>query len=189
MKSIWTSLKRYKSLFLFIFILFLFGVVTGFLFYFKQDSAIRSSIPSSLDGLFQTNVFAFSTIFYHFVLLLFIAASLFCFIGLPLLILYIFFEGIGIGFLIPVFFSLYKVNAIWYFSVYFLCIKFIYFFLLLFLFCKFFNFLKYYVICIRKKSYDFLANLKYIILFLIIILLNDCMVYFVGNRMVLSLLG
>lgn len=183
------SSKKNKNIYIFIGIIFVFGLITGLLFYFKQDALVRDAIPSSLDGLFTQNIFASKTCFYHFLILILITATVFCFIGLPLLIIYIFFEGISIGFIIPIFFSLYKFNALWCFSLYFIFVKLVYIILLFLLFKKFLSFIKYYVKCLRNKSYDFLTSLKFIFLFIFIILLNDCFVYFVSNKILVLLLG
>ena len=189
MKTIWTSLKRHKSLLLFIAILFLFGVVTGFLFYFKQESSVKETVSLSLTNLFQNNVFTIKNIFYHFIILLIVCSTLFCFIGLPILVIYIFFEGLTIGFILPIFFSLFKINAILYFLLYFLLVKFFFVFLLFMLFVKSIYYLKSYLICLKKKSYDFIKSLKYIVVLIFIILMNDCFVYFVSNRILILLLG
>ena len=189
MRTLWTSLKKNKTLFLFITILFFFGVLTGVLFYFKQDLSTRETLSLSLTNLFQENVFPYKNIFYHFVLLLFLVASLFCFIGVPLLVFYIFFEGISLGFILPLFFSLFKINAFVNFLLYFVLIKFIFLFLLFFLFIKSCQFMRVYMASIKKKNYVFMKNLKYIVILILFILINDVFVYFVSNRLLILLLG
>ncbi len=189
MKTIWTSLKRHKSLLLFISILFFFGFITGILFYFKQEASVKENITLSLTNLFQNNVFTIKNIFYHFIVLIIICATLFCFIGFPILIIYIFFEGITIGFIVPIFFSLFKINAVWYFLLYFFLVKFLFVFFLFMLFVKSFYCLKNYILCLKRKSYAFMKNLKYIVLLIVFILVNDCFVYFVSNRILILLLG
>lgn len=189
MRTIWTSLKKHKSLLLFISVLFLFGFITGILFYFKQEASVKESILLSLANLFQNNVFTIKNIFYHFIILIVICATLFCFIGLPILVLYIFFEGITIGFIVPIFFSLFKINAIWYFLLYFFLVKFLFVFFLFMLFVKSIHYLKNYILCLKKKSYAFIKNLKYIVILIFIILINDLFVYFVSNRLLILLLS
>ncbi len=189
MKTIWTSLKRHQTLFVFISVLFLFGLITGILFYLQQEASTKENMVLSLTNLFQNNVFPLKNIFYHFLLLFFILFSLFCIIGLPLLVLYIFFEGISIGFILPLFFSIYKINAIGIFSLYFVFIKFFYLFYLFFFFVKACLFLKNYFLSIKKKNYHFLRHFKNLVILLIFILLNDCFVYFVSNRILTLLLG
>lgn len=189
MKTIWTSIKKHQSLFLFIGILFLFGFITGILFYFKQEASVKETISLSLSNLFQNNVFTIKNIFYHFIVLMIICSLLSCFIGLPLLIIYIFFEGITIGFIVPIFFSLFKINAIGYFLVYFLLIKFVFIFLLFLFFVKAIQYIKIYLLCLKRKSYDFMKNLKTIVLLLFIILINDFLVYFISNRLLILLLS
>ena len=189
MRTIRTSFKKHKSKFLFLFILFVFGIVTGALFYFKQEVTIRNELVDSLEGLFQNNVFTIKNVFYHFLVLLLLCFTMFCFLALPIFAGYIFFEGLSIGFIVPVFISLYKINAIGYFFVYFLFIKLFYILFLFLFFVKIFSFTKTYMDCLRSKSYSFLANFKYILLFVVLILVNDFFVYFVSNRILIFLLG
>ncbi len=189
MKTLWTSFKRNKVILLFITIIFLCGVITGFLFYFKQDATIKDSIFLSLTNLFQENVFQYKNIFYHFILLLFLVATLFCFIGVPLLMLYIFVEGISVGFIIPIFFSLFKINAILNFLLYFLLVKLLFLFFLFLLFTKFCRFVSAYISSICRKNYLFMSNLKYIMFLILLILLNDIFIYFVSNPVLTLLLG
>lgn len=189
MKTIWTSLKNHKSLLLFVSILFLFGIMTGFLFYFKQDLSLRQEIVASLAGLFQNNVFTLKNIFFHLFFLVLLCALLFCFLGLPLYIMYVFFEGISLGFIIPIFVSLYKINFIGYFFAYFFLVKFIYILLLFFFFIKAFQFTKTYFQCLKNKTYVFMTNLKYILFLSALLLLNDFFIYFLGNKILIFLLG
>lgn len=189
MKTIWTSLKKNKSFFLFLSILFIFGVVTGILFYFKQDLTIRETIISSLHDLFKTNVFSLKNVFYHVMVLLVIFATLFCFLGIPLFVCYLFFEGLSIGFIIPIFVSLYKVHSIGYFLLYFLLIKFFFLVLLFLLFVKCFHFIKVYLLSLKYRNYEFMSELKYIFFFFILLIINDFVIYFISNRLLLFFLG
>lgn len=189
MKTLWTSFKQNKFLFLFISIILLFGIFSGIFFYLKQDNALKETIASSLTNVFQENVFSLENILYHFLLLLLSILLLFCFIGLPILIFFIFLEGVALGFMIPLFFSLFKIDAFIHFLLYFLLVKFLFLFFLLFIFIKSCQFLKSYFISLRKKNYDFLKNLKYLLVLVFLILLNDCGVYFGSNRILMLLFG
>lgn len=184
-----TSLKKHKSKLLFLFILFAFGLITGLLFYFKQEEVLRNEIVTSLNGLFQNNVFTIKNIFYHFVLLLLFTLLLFCFLSIPFMVGYLFFEGLSLGFIIPIFISLFKVKAIGCFLCYFVIMKLVYLLLLFLLFVKSFSFTKSYVTCLKSKSFLFLNNLKYFFVLYVVVFVNDLFVYFVGNRILIFLLG
>lgn len=186
MKTIRTSFNKHKSKFLFLFILFIFGMVTGILFYFKQDVTLRDELVHSLEGLFQNNVFPIKNIFYHFLLLLLLCFTIFCFLALPIFVCYIFFEGLSIGFIVPIFLSLFKINAALYFLLYFVLVKLVYLVFLFLFFVKILSFTKTYIVCLKNKNYSFLANLKYILLFVGLILVNDLFVYFVSNRILIK---
>lgn len=189
MKMVRTSLAKYKSKLLFLCILFGFGLITGLLFYFKQEENLKVEIVSSLNGLFQNNVFTMKNIFYHFVILLLFTLLLFCFFAIPFLIGYVFFEGLSIGFIVPIFLSLFKVKAIGCFLLYFSVVKLFYLLLLFFLFVKSFSFTKYYLTCLKSKSYLFLSHFKYFLFLYVIVILNDLVIYFAGNRILIFLLG
>ena len=189
MKALRTSFKKHKPYFLFLFIIFLFGTLTGILFYFKQDISIRNAILSSLDTVFQNNVFAFKNILYHVGLLLFVSILLFCFLGIPILVVYIFIEGIAIGFLFPIFLSSFKINFLLYAVLYFVFIKLIYILLLFCLFLKGIKFIKVYVQSLKNKNYQFIGEFKYVLFFVFCVFLNDLLVYFVSNKILIFLLG
>lgn len=189
MKALRTSLSKHKSKFLFLFILFVFGLITGLLFYFKQEETLRNEIIVSLNGLFQNNVFPMKNIFYHFVLLILFTLLLFCFLAIPFLVGYLFFEGLSIGFIVPIFLGLFKVRAIGCFFLYFVVIKLVYLLLLFLLFVKSFSFTRNYIMCLKSKSYLFFGNLKYFLFLDILLLLNDLFVYFVGNKILIFLLA
>ncbi len=189
MKALRTSLKANKSFFLFLTILLFFGMVTGFLFYIKQDISLKDTIVSSLQEIFKDNVFSFQNVFYHLVILFFLCILLFCFLGIPFFVLYIFFEGISLGFILPLFFSLYRINFFLYYFLYFVVIKFVYCFLLFFLFAKAIQFIKSYISNLKKKDTHFLQEFKYVLFFVFCIFINDIFVYFLGNKILTFLLG
>ncbi len=189
MKLIWTSFKKYRFAFLFLFILFSFGIVTGFLFYLKQEPIIKETILQSLSPLFQENVFTLKSLLFHFLVLLGLIALSFCFLAVPGFICYLFFEGISIGFVLPIFFSLYKINGLFYFLLYFLFVKVIYLLLLFFLFLKIVRFVKKYVEGLRLRKYIFMEEMKYIFIVVFMILINDFVVYFGSNQVLSLLLG
>ena len=189
MKTMRTSLAKHKTKFLFLFILFVFGLITGLLFYFKQEEGLKLEIVTSLNGLFQNNVFTMKNIFYHFVILLLSSLLLFCFLAIPFLACYVFFEGLSIGFIVPIFLSLFKVKAIGCFFLYFVVVKLFYLLFLFLLFVKSFSFTRSYLTCLKNKSYLFLSHFKYFLFLFILFFLNDLLVYFGGNRILIFLLG
>lgn len=189
MKMIWTSFQKHKLIFLFLFIIFLFGSVTGFLFYLKQDITVKETILHSLDNLFSTNVFSFKNIFFHLLILMAIIALSFCFMAVPIMLFYLFFEGISVGFLIPIFFSLYKINGLLYFLLYFVLIKLVFLLLLFFVFLKLFSLMKSYIEGIRKRNYAFMEEMKYVFILVFFVILNDLVVYFGSNPLLSLLLG
>ncbi len=189
MKSIRTSIHKHRNSYLFLAILLLFGIISGILFYVYQDVESKNNILNSASNLFQHNIFDLKNIFYHFLILLTISLCLFCLIGLPILLVYIFLEGISIGFIMPIFLSLYHFQSIIYFLIYFLFIKLLFILLLFLFFIKSILFLKTYILNFKKKNTLFLKNYKNLILIIFLIFINDLIVYFISNPILTWLLG
>ncbi len=180
-----TSLKKHKNILLFLSILFIFGIITGILFYFKQDIGLKKTILLNIDNVFKHNVFSLKNIFIHICLILIIIASCFLFLGTLILIGILFLEGIGIGFLIPMLFSLYKWKFILHFSLYFILIKMVYILLLFYLFYYLIQFLKNYFYYLKSKKINFLPFLKRAFLIGIFLIMNDLFVYFISNKVLI----
>lgn len=189
MNLVRTSFHKYKKIIVFLFIIFLFGIISGVLFYYKQDAGVRKVIITNLGNVFASHVFDVKNIVYHLSIFAFLFISMFLFLGIPLTLILIFVEGIALGFIIPIVFSIYKIKAIFYFCVYFLLIKSIYLILLCLIFiciCKFSgNYFSYF----KTKKITFLRDLKRIIILGGFILINDFVVYFGLNKALVFLLG
>lgn len=185
----WTSIKKHKNLFLFLFILFLFGIITGILFYFKQDIGVLKTILINTEDVFKHNVFSLKNIFIHLCISLILIASAFLFLGPPILILVLFFEGIGIGFIIPILFSIYKWKFLFSFTCYFLFIKLFYLFFLFLFFLKLVQFSKDYWRYFKTKKINFVGPLKSTFGLCLLILLNDVITFAINNKVLIFLLG
>lgn len=187
MKKLWTSIMANKSLLLFVGIIFLFGILSGVFFYFQQDATFLKAMTLNLQNLFQTNVFDLKSIFYHFVILAFLIVLLFLFLAGPFCLLVLFLEGVSMGFLIPVFLTLYHLKGIFVFLVYFLLIKSVYLLLLFLLFVQSIRFFKQYIRYFHNKNYSFLKKLKQIVFLVLFVLFNDFLVFFVSNPILIYL--
>jgi len=189
MNLIRTSFKKYKKIFIFLFIIFLFGILSGILFYFKQDVGIRQIIVANLSNIFSNNVFDLKNIIYHLSIYAILFILMFLMLGVPLTLIVIFFEGIACGFIIPILFSIYKVKSIFCLISYFVFIKMIYIILLFWLFIGMLKFFNEYILYFRTKKTLFLNYLKKIIIIGIFIFINDLCIYFVFNKVLIFLLS
>lgn len=189
MTKIWTSIRQHKNLFLFLGILFIFGVISGLLFYSKQDVGMKKTILISVENVFSHNVFDFKNVFIHLGSAWIIIASSFLFMGPALLMFFVFLEGVGVGFIIPILFSIYRWKFFLNFSIYFLLIKFVYLFFLFYLLSSLISFLKSYISYLKNKKMNFFQPLKKAFLISIFIALNDIVIYFLGNKLLIFLFG
>lgn len=100
MKQIWTSIRLLKNLWIFLLIIFSFGVAVGVFFAF-QTSASFSNVLSNYAVTFteKSTYFAIT----HFVILAVLFISSFFVFGIPLSIAYLFYEGISFGFCLALF--------------------------------------------------------------------------------------
>lgn len=183
-----TSFKKYEPEIKFILIIMLFGIITGAIFYLKQDDTIKASLTLDAINPFSNNVFNFQNIIMHLVILLFLTLSSFLGIGLIFTIIYIFIEGLAVGFLIPLFLNSYKLSGIWTISVYFIFIKLLFFILLIAFFIFLLKLVKRLLLSLKNRNLNFKSALKNVILIISFIFLNDLIIFFVGNKIVTFIL-
>lgn len=189
MNLIRTSFKKYRKIFLFLFIILLFGILSGILFYFKQDIGIRQTIIANIGNIFESNVFDMKNIIYHLIIYAILFISIFLLLGVPLTLIAIFFEGIAFGFIIPILFSIYKLKSIFCIVSYFVFVKMIYIILLFILFIIMIKFFSGYISYFKTKKVLFLKSLKNIIVVGFLIIINDLCVYFIFNKVLIFLLA
>lgn len=187
MNYIRTSFKKHKSIFLFLFIILIFGIISGTFLYFKQDPNIRETIILNIGNVFNHNIFDLKNIVVHLGTILIIIASAFIFLSLPIIIFAIFFEGISIGFIIPIFISIYKVKSLYAFILFIVFTKIIYLITLAILFIIIITFTKNYIYYFKTKKISFITQLKKMFLLCIITLLNDLFIFFLLNKVLIFL--
>ncbi len=184
-----TSLKMYKNIGIFLVIIFLFGIISGILFYYSQDLTLRKNIILNMDKLFTHNVFALKNIFIHLSIILIIIASNFIFLSPLIFIINLFLEGVSLGFIIPIFFKVYKMKCFYFLGVYFILIKVLYLLLLGCLFIFMMKFYKEYIRFIKMRKIYFFHTLKKMFLIAFLIIVNDIMIYFLFNKLLIFILG
>ena len=188
MKKHRTSFKKHKNVFIFLGIIFFFGVVSGIIFYLKQEPNVQQSILVNSQDIFSHNVFSIRNILIHLGIIFTVIVTSFLFLSPPLSLCIYFFEGVGVGFIIPILFSVFKWKFFLYFGLYFLFIKFIYLLLLGYVFDSQILFLKEYLQYIKTKKINFFLSLKRMFLFSFFLFLNDLFTFFISNRILLFIL-
>jgi len=185
MINFWTSLKKHKKMVLFLNIIFIIGLIVGFVyFYYVKDEIIVNIKDDIIHTSFSSNIkyhIAFLSLILFFNLLL---------LGPFLGVFLFFYEAFSIGFIFAVFFSFGGVSGFIYAMVYILIFKLLYVILLDFILIKSFLFLKNYVgyFLLKKdsmlKTYaskNYLSVFKYSVSVIFV----DSLVELLGN----SILG
>lgn len=104
MKQIWTSIKNRKNLWIFLGIIFIFGIGVGIYFGFSSTDGMASILSNYITSLTEMKTH-FSL--FHLTILSVLFISSFFFLGLPLAVCYIFYEGMSFGFCLILFVSFY----------------------------------------------------------------------------------
>lgn len=185
MKLKWTSSN--KTLLKFLISLLFIGIITGIIVYIKQPSIIKTSIINELDLLDITlkearqNNFIYHLIIFSIIILLSLSV-----VGLPIMIFYLFYEGISAGFLIASFFHYKKVPGLFYAGIFTLINKLIFYLIIIYLIIGTIRYSKKMIISFKTKNnliqeHVFLMFIKNIF-GLIIMLLYDVFLFYLGNK-------
>ena len=131
------NIKRYlqarKYLLLFLGIILLIGFGIGMFLGITNIEALRYSVMSYASNMGGAS---FNYLYFHFFIVVISVLLSFCLIGVPLLCAIIFYEGMSIGFLIGIFGLTYGLKGLLFSVLLLLVTKFVYLFLLIFLFSK-----------------------------------------------------
>ncbi len=131
------NIKRYlqarKYLLLFLMVLLLIGFGIGMFLGITNIEALRYSVISYASNMGGSS---FNYLYFHFFMVIISVLLSFCLIGVPLLCTIIFYEGMSSGFLLGIFSLTYGLKGLLFSVIFLLITKFIYIFLLIFLFSK-----------------------------------------------------
>ena len=168
---------KYKKFILMIIIVLsvLFGV---FLFNKLSDENVEFIIKSAN----SMNYVSIKTLLIHFLLLTVSFLLSFFGIGIIILILYLFFEGIVIGFMGSFFIYLYHLKGVIYFSLYILIFKALLIFLLIILTIKFYKLFKTMIKYLKKENHDITKTVINSIIIITSILIYDVSLLLFGTK-------
>ncbi len=181
MNKIWTSINKNKKLYTLVICFLTMGLIIGIYYFTRNKTIIDKSIY--LNYLQNNNL---NNILFHVSILSICITFNFIIIGTLFFALLFIYEGISIGYSIATFFSAFNFNGFLYALITNILLKGIYLFLLVVLFNKLFKLCKALILCYCKKhSIDgdlFLSKIKNILYIFLFIILNDIVLYFLGNK-------
>ena len=181
----WTSLN--KKVFIFISIILLIGIISGILFLIFLNEASKELIFLNINEYIQNlNNYKINNIFMDTIILSSLLILSIFIIGIPLSIFFIFFNGFSIGFIISSLSSIFGFKGLIYSIIHIIINKFIFLFFLYFLFLAMYKIvlllIKYWVHKEKINKDEIIHLFKKIILCLLIIIIYDLILYFLGNK-------
>lgn len=193
MNKIWTSIKKNKTVIIFLLSIFIVGAIFGVVFYFQQNDVIKDGIKEGLsnykNNLQNKNINLFLE---HIFLLSAIFLLSYTIIGNVLSIFYLFYEGIILGFSTAIFMTNYKISGLIYNLISFLLTKSLFLIGVIFISIIAFNITKKIInTIISRKGESFYELIRYnilrLLIILIIVLISDIFIFFLSNK-ILNLL-
>lgn len=184
LKLRWTS--NNFSILKFIFFLFIIGFFIGIYVYLNQIDIVKESVVTELNNLntYILNSKQNNFIFHIILLCILMVASISC-IGLPLILFYLFYEGISAGFLLASLYGFKKLSGITFGIFYLSVTKILYLFLITYLVIVSIRYAKEILINLKNNKKDLIINQLIKCFFvLIMVLLNDVFLYFLGNKII-----
>lgn len=181
----WTSLN--KKVFIFISIILLIGIISGILFLIFLNEASKELIFLNINEYIQNlNNYKINNIFMDTIILSSLLILSIFIIGIPLSIFFIFYNGFSIGFIISSLSSIFGFKGLIYSIIHIIINKFVFLFFLYFLFLAMYKIvlllIKYWVHKEKINKDEIIHLFKKIILCLLIIIIYDLILYFLGNK-------
>ncbi len=191
MAKINSIIKKNKKFIKFISFFMLLGFLISFVIYKEIDKIHVLDEIKNLSNYLTENHINYIPI--HFIIVSCLICSSILLIGLILIPIYLLYESICLGFNIFTFISLYHFKGFIYGIFYLLLTKGLYLILIILIIKKIFNIIKQLLaFFLHKQDINFkilfLKNLKSIITYIILIFINDIIIYFFANTILLKLL-
>ncbi len=167
--------------------LFIISILIGILFFFTYKPNLgtplndfKNLIEVTRQNTFLSNIISISCIFI-------LSASI---IGAPVIILYIFYEGLSIGFTLSVFLFNYKVKGLIFYCLFFLVSKFLFTLITLYFAVLSIRFvIKVLDALVSKNKEEFYKTIVYqfyrFLIVLMVVLVNSAAIYFLSNKIIL----
>lgn len=180
--------KRNKSLLKILGFLGILGFIIGFFIYGKLENTEIALKVQNISLYLKENQINF--ILAHLILICILTSGLILGISLIFVPLLLIWESVNLGFMLRAFFEVFKFKGIGFGLLYFLLTKFLYLLLVLFLVKKILNASRAIINMFYKKDsvdtkYILIKNVKAITLITFMIFINDLLVYFLANKLLI----
>lgn len=185
MKFKW--IKSNRSIIKFLLMLLIISTLIGIYFYLSKEKIIKESINTELIKMIDNlNITKQNNIINHLLILIILSVLSLTIIGLPIIIIYFIYEGISIGFLLSSFINYSPIKGFLFGSIFIIISKTIYILILIYLLTNTLKYTKSFAKRLKTSKNDIITNqLTKAVFCITIILINDIILYFLGNKIIL----
>ncbi len=180
----WKWICSNKSIIKFMISLAIIAVIIGFIFFQNQSVEVQKGVVdkvSELSTLLVNN--NQNNIVFHLAIISVIVLLSLIIIGLPILIIYYLYEFASIGYLLASLFAYKSIKGLLFGMCFIIVNKILFLIILSYFLLNTINYTRKYLKSLKTSKKDLIINYLYKSFFVIIlILINDIILYFVGNK-------
>lgn len=184
MKFKW--LKSNRSIIKFLVMLFITSILVGIYLYLSKEKLIKESINTELIKMINNlDITRQNNILNHLLIMIVISVLSLTIIGLPVILIYFLYEGVSIGFLLSSFINYSLIKGMLFGTIFIIISKIIYITILIYLLTNTLKYTKSFLKRLKTTKNELIINQVIKILFCITItLINDIILYFIGNKII-----
>ncbi len=163
----------------------LIALVIGFILFQNESTDIKSGVVSTINELtLNINNTNQNSIIFHLAILSIISLLSLIIIGFPIAVIYYFYEFVSIGYLLSALFEFKKITGLLFGSIFIIINKILFLSVLSYFLINMINYTKKYLKSIKTSKKELIINYLYKCFFvLIIVFINDIILYFIGNKL------
>ena len=186
MKFKW--LKSNRSIIKFLLMLFITSILVGIYLYLSKEKLIRESINTELIKMINNlDITRQNNILNHLLIMIVLSVLSLTIIGLPIILIYFLYEGVSIGFLLSSFINYSPIKGMLFGTIFIIISKIIYITILIYLLTNTLKYTKNFLKRLKMAKNELIINQVIKISFCTTItLINDIILYFIGNKIITS---
>lgn len=184
MKFKW--LKSNRSIIKFLLMLFITSILVGIYLYLSKEKLIRESINTELIKMINNlDITRQNNILNHLLIMIVLSVLSLTIIGLPIILIYFLYEGVSIGFLLSSFINYSPIKGMLFGTIFIIISKIIYITILIYLLTNTLKYTKSFLKRLKMAKNELIINQVIKISFCTTItLINDIILYFIGNKII-----
>ena len=179
-------LRTNKSIIKFILTLAIIGIIVGVIIFITSSNQIKDGVISKLSEIINTITNSKqNNIIYHLIILSIGIILSLTVIGIPIILFYYFYEFASIGYLLASFYKYKGLNGLLFGSIFVIINKILFLILITYFLVNSINYSKRILNNLKGSKSTYIINMLYKGIFVLIItLLNDIILFFIGNKLI-----